>query len=150
MSYALSLGSLHVLGEGAAPRIREASCHGAKEQCTPSFVFSVDGQVGFRSALEHLSSCEKSSCRSLRAKVLDGMIDKLRWLMKQECLLGCVHVQPALYGARSISLKRQDFGAVAEHLARCPKDSCAQLRRALLLTVRERVKELTVAVEVSK
>jgi len=69
------------------------------------------------------------------------MTDKLEWLLTQERLLGCIHVQPALYGSKHVAMQRKDFPVIAQHLARCPKESCAQLRRALLLTVRENIRE---------
>jgi len=65
---------------------------------------------------------------------------KLRWLLAQECLLGCVHIQPSLYGKERVIMQRRDFPLIARHLAFCPKESCAQLRRALLLKVRDEVR----------
>lgn len=105
----------------------------------PSFVFSVSGQTRFRSALDHLLACQKRECSVLRRKVKDGMREKLQWLFKEDVLLGCVHVQPFLYGSRHVSDVRQQrhFLPVAEHLAMCPHESCARLRRSLLLKVRD-------------
>jgi len=65
------------------------------------------------------------------------MKSKVTWLFKEECLLGCVHVQPMLYGAKKAHIQRKDLNTIAHHLGRCPKESCAQLRRALLLTIRD-------------
>lgn len=62
--------------------------------------------------------------------------------MAEEALLGCVRVQPALYGRRRVVLQPRDFPALAYHLAHCPRESCAQLRRALLLTVRQELSEV--------
>ncbi len=69
------------------------------------------------------------------------MYKKLQWLFKEQVLLGCVHVQPFLYKAhRVVNLKdQQNFKGAAEHLAHCPHEGCARLRRALLLSVRDNV-----------
>jgi len=140
MGYALTLGRVHVLA-GMEGEVRHAcSCDEARAGCRPAFVFSVPGQVRFRTALHHLTGCRKQSCRHLKSRVFAGMVDKLGWLLEEESLLGCVHIQPALYGAKSVSMRRRDFPAISRHLARCPKESCAQLRRALLLSVREEVR----------
>jgi hypothetical protein len=139
MAYALSIGSLLVTN-GPTHVKEECTCQEARHGCTPAFVFSVPGQIGFRSALNHLTDCRRSECRSLRANVLDGMLDKLRWLMNENKLLGCVHIQAELYGSRKVTLQRNAFPAIAHHLARCPKDSCAQLRRAVLLTIRDSIR----------
>jgi len=140
MSLALTLSHLHVLA-GSPVRVRvECSCDEARQGCTPAFVFSVPGQVRFRTSLHHLIQCRKLSCRNLRARVFSGMALKLRWLLAQECLLGCVHIQPSLYGKEHIIMQRKDFPLIARHLAFCPKESCAQLRRALLLKVRDEVR----------
>ncbi len=137
MSYALTLRSLHVLSDTAEKIEEKLTCHGAREGCMPSFVFSIEGQIGFRSALQHLATCQKMSCRILRSSVFKAMQDKMRWLMKEECLLGCVHIQPSLYGSRRLLMDKKGFGAIARHLANCPKESCAQLRRAVLLDIRD-------------
>lgn len=140
MSYALTLGSVHVLAGGPVSLKEDCSCEEARRGCLPAFVFSVPGQVRFRTALHHLSSCRRRSCVQLRARVIDSMSHKLAWLLVEDSLLGCVHIQPALYGSKKIILRRSDFPSVGRHLARCPKDSCAQLRRALLLTIRDTVR----------
>lgn len=137
MSYALSLGSLHVIADGFTPSSDYCDCKQARDWCAPSFVFSVSGQVGFRTALRHVSSCRRGSCRALRGFVIQGMSKKLAWLMAEECLLGCVHIQPSLYGSRHVTMRRRDFPIIAAHLAKCPKESCAQLRRAILLNIRD-------------
>jgi hypothetical protein len=116
------------------------NCEEARHGCTPAFVFSIQGQVHFRSALKHLTGCHKQSCRKLRGRVMEGMRLKLVWLLEQEILLGCIHIQPLLYGSRRITLRHQEFPIIARHLAQCPKESCAQLRRALLLKVRDTVR----------
>lgn len=107
----------------------------------PSFVFSVPGQVNFRRALVHLLTCPKRACATLRKKVRLGMAQKLRWLFAEEAFLGCIAMQPFLYRTHSVlNLKdRENFMFVAKHLANCPHESCARLRRALLLTVRSTV-----------
>ncbi|MDZ4346130.1 MAG: hypothetical protein U1E51_27270, partial [Candidatus Binatia bacterium] len=84
MSYVLTVGSLHFL-PGEALRVQEeCSCEEARQGCLPSFVFSLEGQIRFRTALRHLAVCEKSQCRKLRRYVLGGMRDKLSWLMDEE------------------------------------------------------------------
>ncbi len=140
MSYTLTLGYIHLLPPSGLSTNNTCSCEEARKSCSPTYVFSIVGQIGFRQALTHLTTCNKQECRQLRVRVLAGMTTKLRWLFEQERLLGCVHVQPYLYGTRRVLLGRQHFPAVAHHLAHCPKESCAQLRRALLLTVREKVR----------
>lgn len=141
MSFAFSLGRLNVLSGSPVP-VREAcSCKEAQKGCAPSFVFSVEGQIQFREALHHLTHCRKQSCRSLRTQVFGGMQRKLRWLMSEEELLGCVRAQPLLYGKSKIVLQRRDFPALAHHLAHCPRESCAQLRRSLLLKIRDEMHE---------
>ena len=117
------------------------SCHQAQKACMPSFVFSVSGQVNFREALHHLLSCQSRMCASLRKKVRQGMEEKLGWLWQEEALLGCIYVQPLLYRmAAVVDLgKKENFGAVAKHLSRCPQESCARLRRSLLLSIRDHV-----------
>lgn len=140
MSYALTFGGLRVVAGDAVQERQDYSCDEARKGCTPAFVFSVPGQVRFRSALHHLIGCRKRGCRSLRARVFSGMREKLRWLLKQECPLGCVHIQPSLYGKEHVIMQRRDFPIIARHLACCPKESCAQLRRALLLKVRDEVR----------
>jgi hypothetical protein len=142
MSYALTLGGFHVLSGGVSICVKTmCSCDEARQGCLPAFVFSVPGQVRFRTSLNHLTGCQRLACRQLRSRVIDGMTDKLDWLFTQERLLGCVHIQPALYGSQRIVLRRKDFPIVARHLARCPRESCAQLRRALLLKVRESIRQ---------
>jgi len=137
MSYALTIGSEHVLTDSAGNKTEECDCHTARELCAPSFVFSVEGQIGFRTALEHLSTCRTRACSTLKGKLHISMREKLNWLYKEGCLLGCVHIQPVIYGARKATLQKKDFSAIAHHLSRCPKESCAQLRRAVLLTIRD-------------
>lgn len=140
MSYAITVGYLHFLPQELVGTQENYSCDQVRHACQPAYVFSVIGQVGFRYALDHLASCQKQSCRILRPKVLAGMVGKLHWLWKEEALLGCVQIQPYLYGSRKILLTRQQFPFVAHHLSSCPKESCAQLRRALLLSVRDKVR----------
>lgn len=141
MSYALTFESFPSLVE-ARILVSDGYCDCARARafCAPSFVFSVEGQVGFRHALRHLSSCQKRDCRTLRRRVINSMHGKLSWLMHEDCLLGCVHIQPALYGTRRIILKRNEWPSIATHLARCPKESCAQLRRSVLLRIRDELR----------
>jgi hypothetical protein len=141
MSYALTLGQVHVLSTSPVFMKQLCSCDEARQGCIPAFVFSVPGQVRFRTSLHHLIGCRRQSCRQLRSRVFDSMSDKLDWLITEESLLGCVHIQPSLYGRERITMQRKDFPVVARHLSRCPKESCAQLRRALLLTVRNGVRQ---------
>lgn len=140
MSYTLTFGPLHILSSTPGQVREDCSCHEAKNWCAPSFVFSVHGQVHFRSALNHLATCQKRECRSLRSRVIKGMKDKMEWLMTEGCILGCVFIQPTLYGSKRITMKHNEFPVVARHLARCPKESCAQLRRAVLLTIRDELR----------
>jgi hypothetical protein len=136
MSY-LSAGQLVAVGpQFIAGTKATMSCLDAYASCAPPFVFSISGQVLFRHALHHLSSCKHRECRRLRSRVIRGMRRKLQWLTQEEVLLGCVQIQPYLYGVSSIHLSATNFSLVAVHLAHCPHDSCARLRRALLLTVR--------------
>ena len=119
----------------------EYTCQEANKACMPSFVFSVAGQVKFRGALDHILGCNKQCCASLRKKVKDGMHTKIQWLFNEDVLLGCVHVQPFVYGSRrpvDIRVTRK-FVPVAAHLSQCPHDSCARLRRSVLLTIRDLV-----------
>ena len=140
MGYALSIGSITVFESDPIDLNIDCCCDEAQAGCTPSFVYSIPGQVDFRSSLHHLIKCNKRNCSHLRVSVFKGMRNKLRWLMDEHSLLGCIHVQPLLYGARGVSFKRKDFPQVSKHLAHCPKESCAQLRRALLLTIREEIR----------
>lgn len=122
-------------------RSRDAvlSCDEAHDACRPTYVFSVSGQVLFRQALYHLTACRATACLRLRRGVMAAMQKKLRWLLHEEALLGCVHIQPYLYGASHIVLGQENFELVAAHFAHCPRNSCAQLRRSLLLTIRHRL-----------
>jgi len=140
MSYSIAIGPLQVVPDSAVIR-RECSCSEAHKGCMPSFVYSVAGQVGFRTSLDHLLTCRKRDCATLRKNVKESMHRKLRWLFREQVLLGCVHVQPFLYKARrTINLKdQQNFKVAAQHLAHCPNEGCARLRRALLLSVRDMV-----------
>jgi len=136
MSYTLVLDPLahvEVVAEGDG-------CDQVKRDCAPAYVFSVEGQVQFREALQHLSQCRRRQCVDLKSEVSDGMKTKVVWLFNEKVLLGCVQVQPYLYGARRPVFSRQTFGPMAHHLARCPKESCAQLRRALMLSVRDHLR----------
>lgn len=139
MSYSLRLlGSF--LGDGGTSIVHEeCDCSEARRACMPTFVFSAEGQIGFRQALDHLISCRKLECSRLRKQVIAGMRNKLEVLFDDSIILGCVHVQPSLYSVRSVRLHSDTFAVAARHLARCPKESCARLRRALLLTVRDEV-----------
>lgn len=107
----------------------------------PPFVFSVPGQVNFRLALDHLLTCKRRDCASLRRQVREGMQQKLRWLFQQEALLGCVLLQPMIYRAHTvINLgKNHNFQMISHHLANCPHEACARLRRSVLLTIRDNV-----------
>ena len=69
------------------------------------------------------------------------MQDKLNWLFREQVLLGCVQLQPFLYKAKSVAnlSQRDQFISITHHLSQCPQESCAKLRRAMLLTVRDSV-----------
>ncbi len=140
MSYAITVGHLHFLPLDVTTVQTDCSCEDARHGCSPTYVFSIVGQISFRTALNHLAMCQKKECRSLRVRVMKGIRAKLDWLFNEESLLGCVLVQPYLFGAKRPIMKREHFPWVANHLASCPKETCAQLRRALLLTVREHVR----------
>lgn len=146
MAYSLTVGPVSVVGAGFAAEHtdEDCSCRQARERCMPSFVFSVPGQVHFRTALRHLATCNTRECQQVKGMVFDAMQQKLRWLFQEECLLGCVIVQPALYGARRVHIHKRDFTSIAGHLARCPKETCAQLRRALLLNIRDTLRPSSV------
>ena len=139
MAYRVAIGRVHVWGDSFDGATNQYNCKQARGGCRPAYVFSIAGQVAFRSSLNHLKKCNRMCCRSLRKKVFSGMKDKLHWLMDEHILLGCVQVQPVIYGASRVVLRRSVFGSLAHHLAHCPKESCAQLRRSVLLTIREQV-----------
>jgi hypothetical protein len=140
MSYALTIGNLHILPVSAQPTTPECTCEEAKRALMPAFVFSITSQIKFRIALHHIATCTAKACRALRRLTYEAAIPKLRWLFAEECLLGCVHAQSQLYGAKKVMLSRSDWPSMAMHLASCPKESCAQLRRSLLLTIRDKVR----------
>lgn len=141
MSYAITIGMAQITPREAFQAPIACSCAEAQRACMPAFVFSVPGQVNFRVALSHLLTCRSRVCASLRKKVRDGMKQKLGWLWQQESLLGCVSLQPFLYRTHSVlNLERKEnFSFLSKHLAHCPHESCAKLRRALLLTIRTSV-----------
>ena|SRR3989344_1180348 len=141
MPYAITIGAAQIIPKSAFEGVRMPDCHQAEKACMPSFVFSVPGQVNFRLALDHLLACNRRSCASLRRKVRLGMQQKLHWLFEQEAYLGCAHLQPLLYRSHSVANldKKPTFHGVARHLAHCPHEACATLRRSLLLTVRDNV-----------
>lgn len=140
MSYSIAIGPLQIVQETATTP-RSCSCSEIQKKCTPSFVFSVAGQVGFRSALDHLVTCNKQHCSSIRKQVKESMHAKLKWLFKEEALLGCLEIQPFLYKEKRIVDLRQQkhFNPIASHLSQCPQESCARLRRSLMLAVRDQV-----------
>lgn len=141
MPYSITVGVAQIVPPEAFYRPFECTCAEAQHACMPSFVFSVPGQINFRRALVHLLTCPKRACASLRKKVRAGMSKKLHWLFQQEALLGCITVQPFLYRTNSVLNldDKKNFTFVTKHLAHCPHESCARLRRALLLTVRSTV-----------
>ena len=139
MVYKLAINKVHVWGDSSSNIQIGLDCKQARGGCRPAFVFSVPGQVGFRKSLNHLNKCNKKCCQSLRKNVFVGINAKLSWLMNERRLLGCVQIQPVLYGSKKVILKRKDFSVLAHHLANCHQESCGQLRRALMLTVRQQV-----------
>ena len=142
MAYSLVIGHWRIM-EGSLLYVPEhCSCEKAKHACTPSYVFSVPSQIQFRAALQHFTTCNERSCRGVRNRVIASMRHKLAWLLSEDSLLGCVHIQPFLYGATRTTLDRTTFAPAAHHLARCPKESCAQLRRSLLLTIRNELNSI--------
>ena len=139
MSYTIAIESVSVVGQQSTSD--QFSCSEAHKSCMPAFVFSVAGQVGFRHALEHLVDCRKKECQSLRKKVRESMYAKIKWLFAENALLGCMECQSFLYGqkhAMNIS-DNKNFSVVAHHLSKCSHDSCARLRRSVLLTIRDSV-----------
>lgn len=139
MSYTIAIESVSVVGQ--EEKSEGFTCSEAHKSCMPAFVFSVAGQVGFRNALEHLSDCRKKDCQGLRKKVRESMYAKIKWLFSENALLGCMECQSFLYGpkhAMNIS-ENKNFTVVANHLAKCSHDSCARLRRSVLLTIRDSV-----------
>lgn len=141
MAYSLSIGLAQVAPFNQYTREEVCTCHQAQKACMPAFVFSIPGQVNFRTALDHLLHCNSRICSSLRKKVRYGMQRKLQWLFQEEALLGCIYVQPLLYHMRKVVNlgKKENFLVVSKHLSRCPQESCSRLRRSILLTVRDAV-----------
>lgn len=139
MASVIGLGYVAAASEVLLEHGADCDCATARRACMPTFVFSVEGQVRFRAALDHLVACRKNECVKLRRLVLRGMRTKLDQLFRESALLGCVHVQPNVYGARRVRLSRDNFTAVCQHLATCPREACAKLRRSLLLSVRDEV-----------
>ena len=140
MAIAITIGSSHILAARPRHMADDCTCETAKKRCMPPYVFSISGQVRFRSALEHASGCESRHCARLKKKILRGMRKKLAWLVSEEMILGCKAVRPLLYATNKVKLTIDDFDLAARHLSRCPDESCAQLRRAVLLTVRDTVR----------
>lgn len=139
MASVFGLGYLTAQSEVFLEHHEECDCAEARRACMPTFVFSVEGQVAFRTALDHIVHCRKTECLKLRRLVLQGMRTKLDRLFRESALLGCVHVQPSVYGARRIRLTKDNFTTVCQHLANCPREACAKLRRSLLLSIRDMV-----------
>jgi hypothetical protein len=137
MPSVIGLGYVAVEEEAGQLSHKACDCSDARRGCMPTFVFSVEGQVAFRTALGHIVHCRKTDCVKLRRLVLTGMRRKLDNLFLESALLGCVHVQPHLYGARRMRLTKNNFSAVCQHLAHCPREACARLRRSLMLSVRD-------------
>jgi hypothetical protein len=119
--------------------VTECTCQEARKLCAPPFVFSISGQVGFRHALLHLLRCSTPLCKKLCADTFCAMKEKMQWLFAENALLGCVVIQPSIYGARRVIFSKQNFKAVAHHLAHCPRESCAKLRRSMMLSIRTHV-----------
>ncbi len=139
MTYSIQTASWQLRPAVPASVHTSCDCHQAQKFCTPSFVFSIAGQVGFRYALLHLLSCPQRDCGALRSKAIEGMKQKINWLFQENALLGCVYVQPYIYGAKRMIFSKNNFKPVAHHLAHCPRESCAKLRRSVLLTIRSHV-----------
>jgi len=137
MPSVIGLGYADIQSQVAQQSQNECDCTDARRGCMPTFVFSVEGQVSFRSALDHLVHCRKTECVKLRRLVLKGMRNKLQNLFTDTVFIGCIHVQPHIYGARRMRLSKDNFSAVCQHLANCPQEACARLRRSLLLAVRD-------------
>lgn len=138
MSHIIAIETVDIEQDTAVHRF---SCNEAHKSCMPAFVFSVAGQVGFRNALEHLVECRKKDCQGLRKKVRESMHAKVKWLFAENALLGCMECQTFLYGPKhSLNIsENKNFTLTAHHLASCTHDSCARLRRSVLLTIRDSV-----------
>lgn len=139
MTYAIQTASWQLRPGLPESPVQSCDCHQAQKFCTPSFVFSISGQVGFRYALLHLLSCPQRACSSLRSKAIAGMKQKITWLFAENVLLGCVYIQPYMYGAKRMIFSKNNFKPVAHHLAHCPREACGKLRRSVLLTIRAHV-----------
>jgi hypothetical protein len=139
MTSVFGLGYLTEQSEVSLENAEACDCATARRACMPTYVFSIEGQVPFRTALDHKDHCRKTDCIKLRRLVLRGMRTKLERLFIESALLGCVHVQPTVYGARQVRLSKDNFTTVCQHLASCPREACAKLRRSLLLSIRDMV-----------
>ena len=137
MSYVLRVGSLVISTTYQVPRREPCTCQEAEKGCRPAYVFSINGQVRFRHALDHLLRCQDRRCSALRRKVIRGMGYKLRWLRTEGSVVGCSSVQAELEAASSLTKLTNRFPQLGRHLVHCPHEACAQLRRALLLSVRQ-------------
>jgi hypothetical protein len=136
MGLVLALGTVNILAPGAMKTREVCSCEQSERWLTPAFVFSVPGQIRFKQALYHLLTCEHKKCHGIKYQAYKSIRQKLAWLMEEEAYLGCLHIQPLLYGAQRVVLRKKEYDGAARHLVNCPKDRCAQLRRALLLSIR--------------
>lgn len=139
MAYVFELRPL--IQGGLTPTEEACDCQTARRGCRPMFVFSISGQVGFRQALSHLLSCRAKECRHLRRRVIQSFQQKLAWLEAEGVALGCRVIQTTLASKHTGLRQGARFSELAKHLSRCPDEACAQLRRALLLTVRTLVGE---------
>lgn len=112
-------------------------CHGVRRYCSPEIVYSAEAQENFRDALRHFASCLRAVCTVVQEKVSEVTQKKLLRMWERGTRLGCPLVTGELYGKDAVTFSLERFRPVATHLADCADPSCAKLRRALLLTIRD-------------
>lgn len=139
IDFILSLGSVNVLTPTGLISDFTYTCEDAAKDCRPQYVFSVPGQVGFRMVLNHVRMCNSLSCRTLKMQIYRGTEDKLGLLRESGKQLGCMSAQDLIYGRKGLCMRRKEFPRIARHLSYCPEEKCAQLRRAVLLTIRDQM-----------
>lgn len=140
-NYLLSLRDVNVLAPRGLMSDVSYTCEDAVRGCRPQYVFSVPGQVGFRLVLNHVRVCNTGSCRQLKKQIYVAVEHKLSLLIMDAKLLGCGEAQDLIYNTKKLCLRRKEFPSIAKHLSLCTEERCAQLRRAVLLTIRDQMNE---------
>jgi hypothetical protein len=135
----LTFGLANYSKAGFAKVNQECSCEEVKRGLAPSFVFSEEGEIGFQSSLCHLAVCQKKSCLAFKQVVFAGIKTKLDWLMEDRVLLGCHFIRPYLYRGEKIVILKKNLDSILKHLGSCDTESCAKLRRAVLLRIRDEI-----------